>query len=111
MKEPKEWKKNHPCKSLVEDWKKLSRLKQKSVLHVVEELKTKHHLPENRENIQRVNKFIPPFIEMTQPIIKDGLFTEVVSTSGLTVLYHEVIVLFCPSSKNLMTLRSILVCQ
>lgn len=82
----KRMEKNHPCKLLVEDWKKLSRLKQKSVLHVVEELKTKHHLPENRENIQRVNKFIPPFIEMTQPIINKSLPDNINKSSDPNIL-------------------------
>ena len=77
---------NHPCRTLVEDWKKLSRLKQKSVLHVVEELKTKHHLPENRENMQRVNKLIPPFFEMTQPIINKTLPDNINKSSDPNIL-------------------------
>ena len=76
----------HPCKTLVDKWKQISRLKQKSVLHVVEELKTRHHLPENRENIQRVNKFIPPFFEMTQPIINKSLPGNINKSSDPNIL-------------------------
>ena len=76
----------HPCKTLVDKWKQISRLKQKSVLHVVEELKTRHHLPENRENIQRVNKFIPPFFEMTQPIINKSLPGNINKSSDSNIL-------------------------
>ena len=37
----------HPCNHLVTKWKGLARLQQKSVLHVVKDLKQNHHLPEN----------------------------------------------------------------
>ena len=39
----------HPCRHLVEKWKGLARLQQKSVLHVVKDLRKSHHLPENRQ--------------------------------------------------------------
>ena len=65
--------KNHPCKILVDDWKNLSRLKQKSVLHVTKELQARHYLPENRENIQRINRDIPSHFELRQPIINKTL--------------------------------------
>merc|ERR1711963_600128 len=42
---------NHPCRTLVDKWKHLSRLQQKSVLHVVEKLKPQNYMPENRENL------------------------------------------------------------
>ena len=76
----------HPCKTLVENWKQISRLKQKSVLHVVEELKTRHHLPENRESMHRVNKFIPPFFEMTPPIINKSLPGNINKSSDPNIL-------------------------
>ena len=64
---------SHPCKSLVDNWKGLSRLQQKSVLHVVEDLKTKHHLPENRKPLQKVIREIPPHRNMKSPTIRKTL--------------------------------------
>ena len=69
----KRMEKNHPCKKLVDEWKNISRLKQKSVLHVTEELQVRHYLPDNREQIQRVNTVIPPLFEMKEPIINKTL--------------------------------------
>ena len=65
---------NHPCRTLVDKWKHLSRLQQKSVLHIVEELKEKHHLPENRQNIEKVNKNVPPHKITKIPTIRKSLF-------------------------------------
>ena len=42
---------SHPCRVLVDKWKGLSRLKQKSVLHVAKDLSTQNFLPNNREEI------------------------------------------------------------
>ena len=39
--------KNHLCKQIIDDWKRLARLQQKSIMHVVNDLHTKHQLPEN----------------------------------------------------------------
>ena len=58
---------SHPCKSLVDNWKGLSRLQQKSVLQVVENLTTQHHLPENRKAQQKVIREMPPHRNMKNP--------------------------------------------
>ena len=64
---------SHPCRNLVDKWKGLSRLHQKSVLHVVKDLKTQHHLPENREKLHKVIKEMPPHRNLKTPIIKQNL--------------------------------------
>ena len=65
---------NHPCRNLVDKWKHLSRLKQKSVLHIVEELKTKHHMPQNRQNNERADITLPPHRITEVPTIRKSLF-------------------------------------
>ena len=64
---------SHPCRNLVDKWKGLSRLHQKSVLHVIKDLKTQHHLPENREKLHKVIKEMPPHRNLKTPIIKHNL--------------------------------------
>ena len=64
---------SHPCRVLVDKWKGLSHLKQKSVLHVAKDLNTQNFLPNNREEIQRVNKRSPPHKEIQTPIISKHL--------------------------------------
>ena len=63
----------HPCKILVEKWKGLARLQQKSVLHVVKELKKSHHLPENRQSLQKVIRELPPHRNLLNPTISKTL--------------------------------------
>ena len=65
---------NHPCRTLVDKWKHLSRLQQKSVLHIVEEIKPNHYMPPNRENIIRVDKNLPPHGNLSVPTIRKSLF-------------------------------------
>ena len=43
--------KTHPCREVVDKRKKLSRRQQKSILHVVDSLNNKHHLPEYRRKM------------------------------------------------------------
>ena len=43
--------KTHPNKILVDSWKPQDRINKKFVLHKVQELKEKHHLPETREHL------------------------------------------------------------
>merc|ERR1719239_740300 len=72
MKEQNEWRKP-PMQKIVEDWKRLARLQQKSIMHVVNDLQNKHHLPENRQIIERVRRDLPPNFELKSPIIKTEL--------------------------------------
>ena len=44
------------------------------MLHIVEELKEKHHLPENRQNIEKVNQNVPPHKITKIPTIRKRLF-------------------------------------
>ena len=69
----KRMEKDHPCRQVVDKWKKLVRLQQKSILHVVSDLQTKHHLPENRRSIDRVRKEVPPNQNSKCPTIKTEL--------------------------------------
>ena len=64
---------NHPSRKLVDKWKPISRLKQTSVLHKVEELKQKHYLPEPREPICRVPTNVPPSFPLKEAHIKTKL--------------------------------------
>ena len=64
---------NHPNRQLVENWKPKNRIKHQSVLQKVEKLKEKHHLPEVRENIERVPTKCPPYQPMKQATINKGL--------------------------------------
>ena len=63
----------HPCRHLVEKWKGLARLQQKSVLHVVKDLRKSHHLPENRQCLQKVIRELPPHRNITSPVINKTL--------------------------------------
>ena len=73
----KRMEKNHPCKQIVDDWKRLARLQQKSIMHVINDLQNKHHLPENRQTIERVRRDLPPNFELKSPIIKCELIDNV----------------------------------
>ena len=64
---------NHPCRILVDQWKGLARLQQKSILHVVKDLSSQHHLPSNREPLQRVDRELPPHRKTHFPVIKQQL--------------------------------------
>ena len=59
-----------PNKKLIDKWRPQYRLKQKSILHHISELQEKHHLPENRAKIQRINKNLPPHATYKLPLIK-----------------------------------------
>ena len=72
----KRMEKNHPCRQVVDKWKKLARIQQKSILHVVDSLHNKHHLPENRRNIDRVRKEHSPNMEFQHPTIKTTLISK-----------------------------------
>ena len=65
--------KNHPNRTLVDNWKPKSRITQKSVLHKVQELKEQHHLPETREPLIRVPGSLPPFLPLKEAVIKTKL--------------------------------------
>ena len=64
---------NHPNRTLVDQWKPKNRINQNSVLHKVQELKDKHHLPETREPLIRVPGSLPPFLPLRQAVIKAKL--------------------------------------
>ena len=73
MKDLKDWKKTHTNKILVDNWKPLDRISQKSVLHKVQELKEKHHLPETREPLLRVPGSLPPYLPLKGATINTKL--------------------------------------
>ena len=82
----KRMEKNHPCRLVVEKWKKLARIQQQSILHVVDDLHTKNHLPENRRNIERVRKELPPNMKFKRPIIKTELIGKATKKSDPNIL-------------------------
>ena len=49
----------HPTRKLVDNWKSRNRLKQKSMLHHIQDVRKKHHLPEERAEMQKISKFPP----------------------------------------------------
>ena len=63
----------HPCRKLVDKWKGLARLQQQSVLHVVNNLKPQHHLPEYRQGLNKVLREIPPHRNLKIPTINHSL--------------------------------------
>ena len=63
----------HPCRGLVDKWKCVARLQQKSVLHVVKDLKNHHHLPENRQEMHKAIKELPPHRNLKSPEIRKTL--------------------------------------
>ena len=66
--------KDHPNRVLIEKWTPNQRLKKTtSVLDTVTELKNNHHLPENREPIERVPLLLPPHSHLRRPDIKKNL--------------------------------------
>ena len=82
----KRMEKNHPCRQVVDKWKNVARLQQKSILHVVEELQSKHNLPENRRKIERVRKEIAPNTKFKSPTIKTELIGKASKKSDPNVL-------------------------
>ena len=62
----------HPCRRLVDKWKGLARLQQQSVLHVVNNLKPQHHLPENRQGLHKVLKDMPSHTNLKIPTINQS---------------------------------------
>ena len=63
----------HPCRIIVDQWKGLARLQQKSILHVVKDLSPHHKLPSSREPLERVNRNLPPHKQIQTPIINKEL--------------------------------------
>ena len=61
---------NHPCRALVDKWKHLSRLQQKSVLHIVEEFRSNNCMPQIREQLEKVDKDQPQHGKMKVPTIE-----------------------------------------
>ena len=49
----------HPNRKQIENWKKQDRLKQISPIHAAETINEKHHLPEEREPLQKFSVFPP----------------------------------------------------
>ena len=78
--------KNHPCREVVDKWKKLARIQQKSILHVVDSLHNKHHLPENRRNIDRARKEHSPNMEFQHPTFKSTLISKANKNTDPTIL-------------------------
>ena len=66
----KRMEKHHPSRILVDNWRPISRLKQTSVLHKVEELKESHYLPEPRQPLARVPTNLPPSFPLKEPQIR-----------------------------------------
>ena len=66
----------HPCKIVVEKWKGLARLQQKSGLHVVKELEKSRRLPENRQKLQKAIRELPPHRNLYLTISKTFIVKE-----------------------------------
>ena len=63
---------NHPNRKLTEQWKDQTRIKQKSILHIANQLNEKHKMPENIEKTM-LTSHIPPNANMKVPNINTGL--------------------------------------
>ena len=61
---------DNPNRMMVDNWEPNNRIKQKSVLHNVWEIKDKHHLPEDRRLTNVVLPDIPPHMDFRPPTIK-----------------------------------------
>ena len=59
---------NHPTRNAITNWKKKSRIKQRSLLDKYSELKENQGLPEDRAQMCRVEE--PPFAQFMKPNIK-----------------------------------------
>ena len=72
---------SNPAKKLVMSWKPKTRLKHKSILHHVQELKTRCYLPDDRVEQKRVSN-IPPHANIDKPEIKPHLFDPNINKSS-----------------------------
>ena len=61
---------DNPNKEMVDNWEPKNRIKQKSVLHSVWEIREKHHLPHLRRLTNTVLKDLPPHMDLKPPEIK-----------------------------------------
>ena len=65
---------NHPNRQLVDSWQPCQRLKNTtSILDTVTELQKDHHLPDNRDPLERVPRNLPPHLPLKKPEIKQNL--------------------------------------
>ena len=62
----------HPAKQLTENWRRKDRIKHQSIMHHINNLREKCHLPDKRQPIQRVTE-IPPHTELQPPEIRTSL--------------------------------------
>ena len=66
--------KNHPNRLLVDSWQSCQKLKNTtSILDTVNDLQKDHHLPNNRDPLERVPKNLPPHLPLKKPEIKQDL--------------------------------------
>ena len=75
--------KNHPCRQVIYKWKKLAN---KDLSCMVDSLNTKHHLPENWRNIERVRKELAPNMNCQHPTIKTTLISKANKNTDPTIL-------------------------
>ena len=71
----------HPARKLVDNWKPLHRIKNKSIMHHIQDLKEKCHLPEERVTIKRISP-IPPYTQPNPPEIKVELKNKDINKSS-----------------------------
>ena len=61
---------SHPNRHLVENWEYKQRIKHKSVLHHVQEIQDRYHLPERRQGTQNVARNLPPHARLKAPEVR-----------------------------------------
>ena len=62
----------HPTRVLVDKWRKKDRIKNESIMHKVKNIQSKCHLPEEREQTQRISN-IPPHRQIHPPEVRTDL--------------------------------------
>ena len=77
---------DHPNRILVDKWKPNKRLKTPSIMDKVLDLKDKHHLPENREPLERVPPTLPPHLMLRKPDLRKTLLDKCNKDSNPIVL-------------------------
>ena len=73
--------KDHPNKHLIENWIQKQRIKQKSVLHHVNQIKDRYHLPDKGQETQRVSQSLAPHTCPQMPEIETKLMDDVTKSS------------------------------
>jgi hypothetical protein len=89
--------KRNPNRQLVDKWEPKRRIKHKSILHHVNEIKDNYRLPTNRQEIFRISKSLQPHTNYITPEIKLTLIGNitkeadqyVITDTSLRTIYYK----------------------